>query len=440
MTLSHETPESGHSIYSPSKAHRYLRCPGSVALEEIQPDSVSDYALEGTAAHMLAEWVLTSKIASASEMLNDTLGWEEQGKNISWTVTADMVDYVQGYVDTIHERVEEFKMLPKVKAVNLHVEQRVDFSNIIGIPNQSGTADIVIEVEFEDDTVLLSVEDLKYGMGVKVDAEDNEQLMTYGAGVMDAYELVGYDVVKVNLAIHQIRLKHLSEFTYDAAHIRNFGRDLATQGKLAEHNRQRFKEGTPAEKLVLNPGEKQCRFCKAKAHCPAIAREVLETVIGDFDDETNIAEEVKDTTANLGGVELKNLSRFMQAAPLIEGWIKAVRARVEAELFDGKDVPGFKLVEGKRGSRAWVDEDTAEEALKSMRLKQEEMYTRKIISPTQTEKLLKSSPRRWNRLQDLITQSEGKPSVALQTDKRPALVLSPASEDFDDLDDLEDLV
>ena len=52
----------------------------------------------------------------------------------------------------------------------------------------------------------------------------------------------------------------------------------------------------------------------------------------------------------------------------------------------------------------------------------------------EAEKLLKDSPKRWDRVQSLITQSEGKPSVAPESDKRPALVITPTENDFENLE------
>ena len=67
------------------------------------------------------------------------------------------------------------------------------------------------ELEFEDGTTLLSIEDLKYGRGVEVYAAENEQLMTYAAGVVEDYEMAGYEVARVIVAIHQVRKNHMSE-------------------------------------------------------------------------------------------------------------------------------------------------------------------------------------------------------------------------------------
>ena len=107
-------------------------------------------------------------------------------------------------------------------------------------------------------------------------------------------------------------------------------------------------------------------------------------------------------------------------------------------------MPGYKLVEGRRGARKWANAEEVEATMKSMRMKLEAMYDFSLISPTTAEKLHNDGtigPRQWPKLQGLITQSEGKPSVAPDTDKRPALVIAAAADEFADVTDtVEDLV
>jgi hypothetical protein len=126
----------------------------------------------------------------------------------------------------------------------------------------------------------------------------------------------------------------------------------------------------------------------------------------------------------------------MDAISAIEDWCKAVRAKVEAELFAGRPVPGYKLVQGKKGNRQWTSKEEAEAMLKGFKLKVEEMYDLKLISPTSAEKLAKAAvigPRQWPKLSAYITQAEGSPSVAPESDKRPALVVTPVADAFEDL-------
>ena len=183
----------------------------------------------------------------------------------------------------------------------------------------------------------------------------------------------------------------------------------------------------------LTPGEKQCQFCKAKANCPALGNFVQAAVRADFEtiieDEKALLETVASSTED-------SLAAALASVPLIEDWCKAVRAEAERRLLAGAPVPGFKLVRGKAGARQWVDKDEAEATLKSMRLRQDEMYDMKLISPTTAEKLLaKESPKRWTKLQPLIAQAQGGLSVAPESDKRPAVEIEPTADAFGEVAD-----
>jgi hypothetical protein len=130
------------------------------------------------------------------------------------------------------------------------------------------------------------------------------------------------------------------------------------------------------------------------------------------------------------------LADCMAKVDLIEGWCKAVRAEVETRLLTGKPVRGWKVVQGKKGNRKWSSDADAEAMLKAMRIPHDRMYDYAVISPTSAEKLAKAEvigPRQWPRVAALITQAEGKPSVAPESDKRPALVMSAVADAFNDV-------
>jgi hypothetical protein len=183
------------------------------------------------------------------------------------------------------------------------------------------------------------------------------------------------------------------------------------------------------------PGEKQCRFCKAKAVCPALAKHVEETIGSDFEAMANPATPDGDVEYAVETLDNERLGVIYESLDLIDSWAKAVRGRIEHELLNGNVVPGVKLVQGRRGHRQWSSTEEAEALLKSMRLKQKQMYNFKLISPTQADKLLaKESPRRWKKVEALVTQRDGSPSVAPESDKRPALVIAPPADDFEVVD------
>ena len=175
----------------------------------------------------------------------------------------------------------------------------------------------------------------------------------------------------------------------------------------------------------LVPGEKQCRFCKAKATCPALRAEVTEVVSGSATLDEFLTPDMA-TGDNY-------LSVAMSKVGLVEDWCKAVRAEVERRLLAGQTVDGFKLVEGRRGNRKWSSDAEVEALFKSFRLRQDEMYDYSLISPTKAEKLLKDTPKRWEKAEALISRAEGKPSVAPATDKRSSLTVQSVADDFRDL-------
>lgn len=335
-----------------------------------------------------------------------------------------MVEAVGQYVETVWSLATGKELL---------VEQRVDFSDVIGVENSFGTADAVILTPDE-----LQIHDLKYGKGVKVDAENNEQLQLYALGALDQFSML-YDFKTVRLFIHQPRLNHVSEWALTVDELIAFG-ERAKEAAAEAVVVCSIAECEGADTLPItcfNPGEKQCRFCKAKGGlCAAEAQHALELVKGDFVDLTAPLEgQLSEAPQRITVLEPSQLAEIYKGLDFVESFCKNLRARVADELNAGHTVPGLKLVTGKLGNRAWGDETEAEATLKGFRLKREEMYSMKLISPTQAEKLIKKdNPRRWTKLEPLITRAEGKPVVTLESDPRPALVINPEN-DFDDVTD-----
>jgi len=380
---------SAHAQLSPSSAVRWMSCPGSVRMCEGIPDTSSDASLEGTMMHTVSAHCLTRGTDAAGYVgVTDA----ETGLILQ----AEQAQAIQTYVDTVRDIV-------KTTGGELLVEQRLSIWHMTGEEDAHGTADAVIMTMDE-----LIVIDAKFGRGVAVDAEENPQLMMYAAAALVEHELA-YDFERVRMMIVQPRLNAMPEWTLDVFEMNDF---MVKVQLMAELTRQ--------PDAPLMPSAKGCQWCRAKATCPAITK----TVMDDFD---TVVPETADE---------RDLARIMANADMIEKWVKAVRAEVERRLLAGEPVHGYKLVQGKKGNRQWADPDAAEETLKSMRIKHDQMYDYKLASPTSIEKLAKAGdvgPRQWTKIQDLITQSEGQPSVAPESDKRPALVTSATASDFDDV-------
>lgn len=371
----------------PSAAHRWMACPGSTVLECGLPDTPSVYADEGTAAHAIAAHVLDGWYASADHFIGTR--WKVEPRSVQ--VDEDMARAINDYVAFVRGEA--------VGGV-LFVEHAVSFGDTLGVPDEQagGTADAVIIKGDE-----LHIIDLKFGRGHAVDAKDNEQLMLYALGALHAFGDTA-DIQTVRLTIVQPRLGQPSSHTVSIDDLRDF----AARAWRAARDVEEAQEASDIT-AFLDTGEAQCQWCKAKAICPALAKRVQEETGMDFDDLTAEPRSVYD-------LRPVSLSYALAAVDLIEAWCQAVRDEARRRLLDGKPVPGWKLVEGRKGARKWSDEAQAQAALEEAA--GDAAWDRKLISPIAAEKLLKKTGA-WSALAGLVTQPEGAPVVAPDKDKRP---------------------
>jgi len=418
---------SSHAKLSPSSAHRWMACPGSVVLEDGIPEKRSVYADEGTCAHFLAEQSLRFEVPAAKSIGQRICIWVEEDTEEDVTcweadvpedadvvyhtiVDEDMAAFIQQYIDRVLEYAADDELL---------IEQRLDISPLTEEDDAKGTADAVVLLDDE-----LQVHDLKYGRGKEVDAENNPQLLMYAAAAYEVYGPIA-DFQRIRVVIHQPRRGHLSEWDCTVEQLANFAIGV---NMAADSVRSAFEVKDDMAELeagFLDPGVEQCQWCKAKATCPALLKNVSETTGADFED----LNQTEFTPVVDGEISLED--RYAKVE-LVEGWCAAVRKAMHEKAERGES-DQYKLVAGRRGNRTWgSNEATAEELLKKMRFKKEEMYSFKLLSPAQVEKLLKESPRRWTKLEKLIQQPDGKPQLAPMEDPRPSITVS--ADEFSNLE------
>ena len=415
--------ELAHSTWSASKFESIMLCPGKIVLEADKPDSTSKYAAEGTAAHQVLTWALQQD-KPAAHFVSTVI--EADGH--TFEVDDDMACHVQTTVDYVRDLAGADG--------TVFADIRVNYSGYLDTPELEawGTADVIVARGNE-----LIVCDFKYGMGVEVSAEKNPQLSLYALGALQAYNGLAADFERVRMAISQPRIKAApSEYDLSVEELEAWGRSTARSAVNSCKMAQSLVDHPQFNKTFLRPNETSCRFCKAKATCPALRNEVATVVFNGAAPATpDEFADLQDTTPLVNETAPAEwLQAALDKADLIEDWCKAVRAEVERRLLAGDGVPGYKLVQGKRGARQWTDPKAAEAMLKSMRLPVEKAYDMKIISPTTAERLFKAGdigPRQWPKLGDLIVQREGSPHVAPATDARPALDVKPVADDFTDV-------
>ncbi len=449
-----------------------MLCAPKLAAEQGQGDSTSKYAAEGTAAHELGSWCLEAvvKAVAGGMHINSTEAWGVTGAHTEdylghgieadgyhFEVDAEMAEQVQKYVDGIRSRIDEFYLRGAVN-VTLLVEVRVDYSESIGQPNSFGTSDTIMLVEWPGQVYQIDVGDLKYGMGVRVyastrdtskaidwRAEGNKQMMLYAVGAREQYSMA-FDATLFSMTIYQPRLDHVDSYECELDELERF----IAEAKAAAASAAMYIDISRLDKFdgfkigAFTPGEKQCRWCRVGGSCEARASKNLALMAGDFvdlDEHNNVgdaahqvADIVKDAIEVVKRDSVQLLDALYPNLDEIDNWVKAVRGEIEKRALAGEAFTTCKLVQGKRGARSWTEAAEAEKLLKGMRLKVDQMYTFKLITPTAAEKLLADQPKRWNKLKAIIGQSEGAISVASINDKRPAIVVTPPADDFDDID------
>lgn len=395
-----------HALLSPSSAVTWLTCVGAPALYKDMPEETSEYAEEGTRAHALAEQAAINEFTSDTEARADLIGDEEMVEAaVAWAQvlrTATAPGLLRGVLSGSMRR-------------SWYAEQKVNIGHITGNTDDVGTCDFCA---ITHDGVLV-VADFKYGRGVAVKCEENPQIMTYASAILRDRAIRSH-IRHVRLVIFQPRLSsepqvwettvsHIDQFAYDA-------KKKAEQA-MALVNGEALHEGD------LVPGEAQCRFCKAKAVCPALRGVVQAETKADFEVVDPLPLAKADRPVLVVPETGEALAKALPWLESIEKWCDAVRAAAMGRLQAGDAVPGYKLVAGRKGPRKWTE--GVEERMKAMRLRHDLIYVDKLVTPTQAEKAAKAGsigPRQWKALQEFITQNDGAPSVVPEWDKRPALV------------------
>jgi hypothetical protein len=419
-----------HSKYSASNFEANMLCPGREVMSAGIEDRGSKYADEGTAAHAVLELALQNG-RPAMAYCGRRIAMKDGGAPRTVDVTEEMCEPVQTALDGI----------ARIAAGGMVIsETRVNYSRALGVdPHEGwGTSDVIAAVDVE-----LQVHDYKHGRGVEVFAEENPQMMLYALGALEQAQRILGDFDRVRMVIHQPRIKDApSEWVCTTEELYAWAvstaRPAVTARIQAEQLHPQFEDSSSLtqaewERRFLRPNEKSCKFCRAKSTCPALREDTTRTVF----EIVPAAPEEFEQLAPAQDVKFADsdwLARVMSKADMIEDYLKAVRAEVESRLLQAQPVPGYKIVEGKRGNRAWSDAGAAEVVLREMvgTSVSAAYKPRELITPAAAQTLL-GKAQYDRRLAAYVTQSDGRKHVAPVSDPRPALALMSAADDFTDI-------
>jgi len=476
-----------HARLSPSDSKRWTTCLASIAFQEanahrIPKDDGGIYADWGTAAHEYSARVLL-------------------GESTLDKVPEEYAEVVDLYTSLCMKQVEGAK-LSSIQACRDELEistamgeepnipDRVYFVEeqlaLFYQPEQTGTADFIGIIAKDRVVERFIGLDLKAGAGVLYTSIESTQLAIYMFSAIKLLEGVyhfGPDTV-IELAMIQPRHREGAEqqpWVLTLAELTKFCDEIEYKAIQARTGAERVREkiGSPnrdvsakeileaAPGLKFEPAEGDgggCRFCKNKPFCEArhtaisealvvpdsgVTREQMVMSMPDLTKDEKKLPPLDRVTARLeklgvpeGAITEKYLVGLFAAKKSMESLLDDVEEYLSARAMEGNIPEGTKLVLGRAGNRAWVNEEAADTFLKNQGLKQDERYDFKVKSPTAAEEILKdklkSSKRTATRFAELVTRSEPKKTLALASDKREACLPDVAvMPDMVALDDFE---
>lgn len=347
-----------HAYLQPSSAHRWMTCPGSVALSKGAPDRETPAAARGTRGHEALQILLGTGVLPPMADDPELATWVK--------LVAKWVTFYTAATGAILLREEPCRV-----------------GHAFGCPDDLwGTADIV-GVSSEE----LLIADAKFGF-IDVDVEFNPQVSLYAIGKATEYE---WKHKRYVLAILQPQTE---------------GRPFKVEVLSREQLLDRYERYKPLVAAALRPlaplvptGD-GCRWCPVAGACPELHRRAQALAVRAFEEPAKLP--------------VKELARILSSANLIRAALDGAEAYALQALALGEEVPGWKRVATK-AHRKWKSEEEAEAFL---RLMTDDIYTKTLMSPAQAEKKLGLGRK---ALDDFAPAPEGVPKLVRADDPRPAL-------------------
>lgn len=342
---------TAHSLLGPSGRHRWTRCPGSVRMcKDIKRESTV-HSIEGTHAHHLLK---DSLVKNESPLVK--VGTELTDEDGVFIVTQEMAERVEiAYQYVVSRQVGTYKAA--------FIETRFKVENFAGREDLWGTIDVVLAMGD-------SIEIIEYKDGMNpVNVVDNPQLEMYALAVLSTKGLQWVKTARMTVIQPRLAIRGGEVISSIDLPIE----DIASADRYAKLLREAAATDDPKAPLV--PGQAQCKYCAAKATCPALLE--YSTAIVPREDEHEVAH-----------LSVDRLTEVLERAPLVRQFIEAVEEEATKRLMNGHPVPGYKLVNG-RGSKSWkLTDEAMTKRLVKMGVPKKLLTTSKFISPPKVKTLV----------------------------------------------------
>lgn len=406
-----------------------MNCDDYLLANADKRDTAGIYAAEGTAFHAVMDaWI------------DNGMCCHEPGTGIrveagGTTYEIEVTDEMLAHANDCARHVFELAHAAMREGGEVFTETRVDFSDLMPIPNQGGTCDFAAVSPGR-----LAIRDYKYGMGVRVDAADNPQLLLYAYGAFRMHDLM-YGIETISIGILQPRLDHFDVVEITRAELLDFAETVRVRAASAW---QAYRAG--GRQRVPTP--KGCMWCKDKASCAARAT-LLEQLADDSFENVEPAASQEMMTATkeridnrefaprlvaAGEMTTQQLGRILQYRKDVERWFSAIETELLERALEGEPVEGWKIVTS-RTHRRWVDPFKAEKIVVKAGLKWNQFWETEPVTPAAAIKLLKGKGIKEADaealLEAVMVKPPGNRTLAPANDKRPGI--TSAADDFEDV-------
>ena len=412
-----------HATLSPSSRSRWKRCPGSVRETIGLPDQPSGpSAVDGTHSHTLLEHCIKADLADPLNMV----GLKMKDHDGEFVVDRARAERVKIAVDYLGERVNH--------SATVLAESRVNPEHLLGRKDLSGTVDVQIVTG-------RNVEIIDYKDGFNpVSAENNDQLEQYAFGVLAGYKLpinAEYPIDTIIMTIIQpkLALRGLNPISSCTVTVQEM------LGKIGQIVVEAAATDNPNAPLV--PGETQCKYCRARGSCSALATNVMKDIGVMFQPMVQSApvDEISHQTASKDPNTMtdQQIREIMEGAPLMRQLLDSVEEEALKRFKAGISIPGLKAVNG-RGSRNWnLPDDQIAEKLKRMGVPKDHIWETKLVSVAKAEKLTWEKTKAGEKVRvqlterqrktldaEYVTKLAGKLTIVPESDSRPAVIMNAA--------------
>lgn len=380
-------PVENHALLSASSAHRWLYCPMLPRLEAEYPNRETVYAQEGTCAHELSEIKLMYKSGKINKRKFNSL--VKTFKESADFYNEEMEEMTELYTDIVLEHFNSYEN------AEMELEKRVDFSD--WVPNGFGTSDVVILADN-----VIEIIDLKYGKGMPVSAKQNPQMGLYALGAYAAYDMI-YDFDKIRMTIVQPRLDSVSTVEIYVEELLYWADNVVLP--MAAQADAGIGDWDLSEKVL--------KWSPVAAKLVPRAQENWELIDRyDYQEPIYLTDEA--------------IADILDHASDIKKWVESVESYALSQALQGKDVPGYKVVEG-RSNRVITDKGKAIDILQDNGFDDEIFKPKELLAMGALEKLIGKTAFA-DLLAEVIDKPQGKPVLVPESDKRP--VFNDTSNDF----------